>query len=80
MGNLSLEITEEELRQEFRVFGEVVAVTIMNDEYIGGGQSQESISPKLLSQSPHNQNLGDFPQYPTFLLLDPFYSGAGVSL
>jgi len=38
VGNLPLEMTEEELRGEFTVFGEVVAVTIMNDKYIGSGQ------------------------------------------
>jgi len=40
VGNLSLEVTEEELRREFTVFGEVVSVTIMNDKYIGSGQSR----------------------------------------
>ena len=40
VGNLSLEVTEEELRQEFMAFGEVISVTIMNDEYIGSGQSR----------------------------------------
>ncbi len=40
VGNLSLEVTEEELRQEFMAFGEVIAVTIMNDKYIGSGQSR----------------------------------------
>jgi len=38
VGNLSLEVTEEELRQEFVVFGQVVSVSIMNDRYIGSGQ------------------------------------------
>ncbi len=38
VGNLSLETTEEELRKEFAVFGEVVSVTVMNDKYIGSGQ------------------------------------------
>lgn len=38
MGNLPLEVTENELRQEFTPFGEVVSVTIMNDKYIGSGQ------------------------------------------
>jgi len=40
VGNLSLEVTEEELRQKFMAFGEVISVTIMNDEYIGSGQSR----------------------------------------
>jgi len=38
VGNLSLDVTEDQLRREFTVFGEVVAVTIMNDKYIGSGQ------------------------------------------
>jgi RNA recognition motif-containing protein len=38
VGNLSLEMTEDELRREFRAFGEVISVTIMNDKYIGSGQ------------------------------------------
>ncbi len=38
VGNLSLEVTDEELRREFIAFGEVVSVTIMNDKYIGSGQ------------------------------------------
>ncbi len=40
VGNLSFEVTEEELRREFMAFGEVVSVTIMNDKYIGSGQSR----------------------------------------
>jgi RNA recognition motif-containing protein len=38
VGNLPLEMTEEELRGEFTAFGEVICVTIMNDKYIGSGQ------------------------------------------
>jgi cold-inducible RNA-binding protein len=38
VGNLSLQVTEEELRQEFIAFGEVISVTIMDDLYIGSGQ------------------------------------------
>ena len=38
VGNLSLEMTEDELRREFTEFGEVISVTIMNDKYIGSGQ------------------------------------------
>ncbi len=41
VGNLSLGVTEEELRREFVAFGEVTSVTIMNDRYIGSGQSRE---------------------------------------
>ena len=38
VGNLSLEVTEEELRREFMAFGEVISVIIMNNKYIGSGQ------------------------------------------
>ena len=38
VGNLSLEVTAEELRREFVSFGEVNSVIIMNDKYIGSGQ------------------------------------------
>ncbi len=38
VGNLPLELTQEELRREFMAFGEVLSVTIMNDKYIGSGQ------------------------------------------
>lgn len=38
VGNLSLEMTEDELRKEFTEFGEVTSVTMMNDKYIGSGQ------------------------------------------
>ena len=35
VGNLSSEITEEELRQEFEAFGEVTSVDIITDKYSG---------------------------------------------
>ena len=35
VGNLSYEITEEELRQEFEAFGEVTSVSIITDKYSG---------------------------------------------
>jgi len=40
VGNLSLEVTEEELRREFMAFGAVISVVIMNDKYIGSGQTR----------------------------------------
>jgi len=40
VGNLALEMTEDELRKEFTEFGEVRSVIIMNDKYIGSGQSR----------------------------------------
>lgn len=39
VGNLSLDITEDELKREFMAFGTVVSVTLMNDRYIGSGQT-----------------------------------------
>jgi len=39
VGNLSLEVTEEELRREFMAFGEVLSVTIINNKHIGSAQS-----------------------------------------
>ena len=38
VGNLPIEVTEDELRQVFLVFGEVISIIIMNDKYIGSGQ------------------------------------------
>jgi len=38
VGNLSLEVTEDELKKEFITYGAVTSVTIMNDKYIGSGQ------------------------------------------
>ena len=35
VGNLSRELTEEELRQEFMAFGEVTSVSIIKDKYSG---------------------------------------------
>jgi RNA recognition motif-containing protein len=35
VGNLSREVTEAELRQEFEAFGQVVAVNIIKDKYSG---------------------------------------------
>ncbi|MFC1925811.1 RNA recognition motif domain-containing protein [Chloroflexota bacterium] len=40
IGNLSPEMTKDELCKEFTVFGEVTSVTIMNDKYIGSGQQR----------------------------------------
>jgi len=40
VGNLSFDVTEEELRREFVAFGEVISVVIMNDKYIGSGQTR----------------------------------------
>ena len=51
VGNLSLEVTEEELKREFVAYGEVATVTIMNDKYIGSGQSKGYGFVEMPSQS-----------------------------
>ncbi len=38
VGNLSLVVTEGQLRQAFSVFGQVASVRILNDKYIGSNQ------------------------------------------
>ena len=38
VGNLPIELTEDELRNEFLAFGQVKSVNIMNDRDIGSGQ------------------------------------------
>jgi RNA recognition motif-containing protein len=40
VGNLSLAVTDEELRNQFAVFGEVLSVNIMDNKYIGSGQAR----------------------------------------
>ncbi len=35
VGNLSYDVTEEELRQEFQAFGEVESISIITDKYSG---------------------------------------------
>jgi len=39
VGNLSLDMTEAELKQEFMPYGEIISASLMNDRYIGSGQS-----------------------------------------
>lgn len=51
VGNLSFEVTEEELRREFMAFGEVMSVTMMNDKYIGSGQQRGYAYVEMLLQS-----------------------------
>jgi RNA recognition motif-containing protein len=38
VGNLSLDVTADELRQIFVTFGQVTSVSLMNDQGIGSGQ------------------------------------------
>ena len=40
VGNLSLELTEDELRREFVIFGQVTSVILMSDKGIGSGQGR----------------------------------------
>ena len=40
VGNLSLDTTEEELKQEFVPYGEILSAHLMNDKYIGSRQSR----------------------------------------
>jgi RNA recognition motif-containing protein len=51
VGNLSLELTGEELQHEFMAFGEVVSVTIMNNSHIVSGQSKRYGFVEMLSKS-----------------------------
>ena len=51
IGNLSLEATEEELRQQFAAFGEVLSVSIMDDKYIGSGQTRGYAFVKMSSKA-----------------------------
>jgi RNA recognition motif-containing protein len=50
-GNLSLEVTAEELRQQFATFGEVLSVSIMDDKYIGSGQTRGYAFVEMSSKS-----------------------------
>ena len=51
VGNLPIEVTKGELWREFLAFGEVLSVTIMNDKYIGSGQSRGYAFIEMPSQS-----------------------------
>lgn len=51
VGNLPLELTEDELRREFMAYGEVISAIIMNDKYIGSGQSRRYAFVEMPSQS-----------------------------
>ena len=51
VGNLALDMTKDELRQEFIAFGQVISVSIMNDKYIGSGQPRGYGFVEMASQS-----------------------------
>lgn len=40
VGNLPLDTTETELKQEFMPYGEILSASIMNDKYIGSKQQR----------------------------------------
>jgi RNA recognition motif-containing protein len=37
VGNLPLDINEDEVRQEFTAFGNIASIRLMDDQYIGSG-------------------------------------------
>lgn len=49
VGNLSYEVTEEELREEFTAFGEVASANIIKDKYSGQSKGFAFIEMPLLS-------------------------------
>jgi RNA recognition motif-containing protein len=51
VGNLPLDVTEDELRREFIVFGQVMSVTIMDHKYSCGGESRGYGFVEMLSKS-----------------------------
>ena len=51
VGNLALTVTEIELKRVFSAFGQVIDVSIMNDEYIGSGQSRRYAYVKMEERS-----------------------------
>jgi RNA recognition motif-containing protein len=51
VGNLSPDVTKDELRREFMPFGEVTSVVIMNDKYIGSGQTRAYGFVEMASKS-----------------------------
>ena len=59
VGNLSLQVTEDELRQLFIIFGEVTSVITMDNKYIGNrfhiyaeNQTTEEFFSALLVKNP----------------------------
>jgi RNA recognition motif-containing protein len=49
VGNLSYEVTEEELREEFAAFGDVSTVNIIKDKYSGQSKGFGFVEMPLLS-------------------------------
>jgi cold-inducible RNA-binding protein len=51
VGNLPLDTTDIQLRQEFLTYGQVESVRIMNDKYIGSGQPRGYAYVTMASKS-----------------------------
>ncbi len=50
VGNLSFQVTEEELQQEFMAFGEVTSVDIVHDKFTGESKGFGFVEMPLLSE------------------------------
>ena len=50
IGNLSYDVTEEELRQEFMAFGQVTSLSIMKDKYSGQPKGFGFVEMPVLSE------------------------------
>lgn len=50
VGNLPPAITEDELRSEFLIFGEVESVTIIDDKRVGSGQQRRFAYVEMASR------------------------------
>ena len=59
VGNLPLEMIEDELRREFTAFGEVISVIIMDDRYIGSGQLRGYGFVEMTSKSEGTTAIGN---------------------
>jgi len=51
VGNLSNEVTEEELRQAFEAFGQVTSVNIIKDRYSGGSRGFGFVEMAMKSEA-----------------------------
>lgn len=50
VGNLSSEVTEEELREEFKAFGKVESVSIVTDRYTGQSRGFAFVEMPVISE------------------------------
>jgi RNA recognition motif-containing protein len=50
VGNLSTEVTEDELRQEFQAFGQVASVNIIKDKYSGRSRGFGFVEMPVVSE------------------------------